>query len=353
MFKMTRSILLVTFLTQAALRTSAFSMPMFTEHAALKRTTPSKTEGVEIELPNFDELFSRIKEVSPLAKMVIDTNNEYNVDCFTGGDSVTSVGSSISNSHHHADLIKGGFQEADAKFGSKHKWSKIEENPRKTVHKIDKIDNFQKLGCPIVRFRSSLQGPCSGNKFASFIMDLEERAKWDPQIEMVDELYPIYDVDAANIAMDFQYGDCQRLGIGYCRTKSNPIVDGREQLILCGIQEFENGASVIWGTELEEYNNHLFPDCPRRTRAKSHLFSTTLVPTGPDSFDVEYVLQLEIGGKIPSFLTTPILVETVKSMFGYAEKTFKDEEIMKEWIKPVEELKDVMIQERHGLLMTP
>lgn len=114
--------------------------------------------------------------------------------------------------------------------GSKHKWSKIEENPRKTVHKIDKIDNFQNLGCPIVRFRSSLQGPCSGNKFASFIMDLEERAKWDPQIEMVDELYPIYDVDAANIAMDFQYGDCQRLGIGYCRTKSNPIVDGREQL---------------------------------------------------------------------------------------------------------------------------
>lgn len=68
---------------------------------------------------------------------------------------------------------------------------------------------------------------------------------------------------------------------------------------------------------------------------------------------MEYILQLEIGGKIPSFLTTPILVETVKSMFGYAEKTFKDKEIMKEWIKPVEELKDVMIQERHGLLMTP
>lgn len=339
MFQMSRSILFITFLTQASLKASAFSMPMFTEHAALKRTTPSKTEGVEIELPNFDELFSRIKEVSPLAKMVIDTNNENNQDDFSDNGNV--------------NLIQGGFQQADAKFGSKHKWSKIEENLRKTVHKIDKIDNFQKLGCPIVRFRSSLQGPCSGNKFASFIMDLEERAKWDPQIEMVDELYPIYDVDAANIAMDFQYGDCQRLGIGYCRTKSNPIVDGREQLILCGIQEFENGASVIWGTELEEYNNHLFPDCPRHTRAKSHLFSTTLVPTGPDSFDVEYILQLEIGGKIPSFLTTPILVETVKSMFGYAEKTFKDKEIMKEWIKPVEELKDVMIQERHGLLMTP
>lgn len=128
----------------------------------------------------------------------------------------------------------------------------------------------------------------------------------------------------------------------------------KKNRILCGIQEFENGASIIWGTELEEYNNHLFPDCPRRTRAKSHLFATTLVPTGPDSFDVEYILQLEIGGNLPSFITTPVLVETVKSMFVYAEKTFKDKELMKDWITPpMEELKDVMISERHGLLMTP
>ena len=51
---------------------SAFSMPMFTQHRAMQRTTPSKTEGVEIELPDFDELFGRIKEVSPLAAMAID-----------------------------------------------------------------------------------------------------------------------------------------------------------------------------------------------------------------------------------------------------------------------------------------
>ena len=98
---MSRSILLITFLTQASLQASAFSMPMFTEHAALKRTTPSKTEGVEIELPNFDELFSRIKEVSPLAKMVIDTNNENNLDAFSDNSNV--------------NLIQGGFQQADAK----------------------------------------------------------------------------------------------------------------------------------------------------------------------------------------------------------------------------------------------
>merc|ERR1711976_469366 len=148
-------------------------------------------------------------------------------------------------------------------------------------HQIEKIDNFQGLGCPIVRFRASLKGPCIGMKFASFILDLGDRLKWDPQIEQVDEIFPIYDVDAANIAMDFQYGDCKRLGIGYCQTKSNPVVDGREQLILCGIQDMPNHSTVIWGTELEEWHNHLFPqDIPRRTRAKSHLFASTLVPTG-------------------------------------------------------------------------
>ena len=51
---------------------SAFSMPMFTEQRAMQRTTPSKTDGVEIEIPDFDELFGRIREVSPLAAMAID-----------------------------------------------------------------------------------------------------------------------------------------------------------------------------------------------------------------------------------------------------------------------------------------
>lgn len=51
---------------------SAFSLPIFTEQKAMQRTTPSKTEGVEIELPDFDELFGRIQDVSPLARMSIE-----------------------------------------------------------------------------------------------------------------------------------------------------------------------------------------------------------------------------------------------------------------------------------------
>ena len=82
------------------------------------------------------------------------------------------------------------------------------------VFQIDKIDNFQGLGCPIVRWRSTIQGPCVGVKFAEFIMNIEERAKWDPQILQVDEIYPIYDVDAANIAMGWKYGGKFALYLG-------------------------------------------------------------------------------------------------------------------------------------------
>lgn len=301
----------------------SFTATMWQEAPAMQRTVPSKNEGVEIELPDFDELFNRIQQVSPLARLAME-----------GGT--------------------GGFANSDYKTPKELKWKNISKNKKSIVHHIDKIDNFQGLGCPIVRFRSSLKGPCAGHKFASFIMDLDERKKWDPQIKEVDETYPIYDTEAANLAMGVgKYGDCNKLGIGYCQTKSNIVVDGREQLTLCGIQDFASGATLIWGTEMEETHNHLLPDCERHTRAKSHLFSTCLVPTGPNSFDVEYVLQLEIGGNIPGFLTQPILVETVKSLFSHASKVFQDEDEMAPYIKNEEDLKNEFLDERHSLLMTP
>lgn len=306
--------------THSTRNVCAFSVPMFTDQRSMQRTTPSKTDGVEVELPDFNELFSRIGSVSPLAALAL-------------------AGKS------------GNIEIADKEYMSSMKWKTIESKKQKAVHQIEKIDNFQNLGCPILRFRSHLNGPPVGGKFAEFIMSFDERSKWDPQIEQVHEIYPVYDVDAANIAMGFEYGDCTRLGIGYCQTKSNPLVDGREQLILCGIQEMPNKSCVIWGTEMEEWHNQLMPGDERRTRAKSHLFSTTIVPTGPNSFDVEYILQLEIGGKIPNFLTTPVIVETVKSMFNYAKKIYADEDIMAPWVKALEEKKRFMIDERQSLLM--
>eukprot|EP00591_Stephanopyxis_turris_P006863 CAMPEP_0195518720 /NCGR_PEP_ID=MMETSP0794_2-20130614/13558_1 /TAXON_ID=515487 /ORGANISM="Stephanopyxis turris, Strain CCMP 815" /LENGTH=335 /DNA_ID=CAMNT_0040647741 /DNA_START=139 /DNA_END=1146 /DNA_ORIENTATION=+ len=276
--------------SSSSLYVSAFSTPIFT--ATTPKRAPSKTVGVEIELPNFDELFHRIMHVSPLARQIVDRE-------------------------------EGGFEAIDDKTSpSDLKWKNTHSNPRNIVHRIDKIENFQNLGCPILRFRASMQGPCISNRFANFIMDLDERKKWDPQIANVENIYPINDLDAANIAIGSKYGDCTTLGVGYCATKPNLVSSSREQLTLCGIQDFTGGASIIWGTEMEDRHNYLFPDGPRFERARSHLFSMVLMPTSSNSFDVEYILQMDCGGKIPTFLTTPVICETVKSMFNHAKKYF-------------------------------
>ena len=218
------------------------------------------------------------------------------------------------------------------------KWKTLENSKagQKPIHQIHKIDNFLDLGTPMLRFRSSLEGPCIGERFANFIMDLDERKRWDPQIASVCELYPIYDTDAANIHMGFcKYGDCSRLGIGYVTTKPNFVSSAREQLTMCGIQDFPDGSCIIWGTEMDERHNHLLPQQgggERYQRARTHLFATTLTPTGPNTFDAEYILQLDCGGNIPPFLTTPVIIETVKSLFTHAKKYFsggEDSELAK------------------------
>jgi hypothetical protein len=233
-------------------------------------------------------------------------------------------------------------------------WSNIASKSKQVVHQIDKIDNFQNLGCPILRFRSTMSGPCVGLVFANFIMNLSERQKWDPSIKDVYEAYPIQDLDVANVLMGFgKYGDCSRLGVGYCQTKSYLAVPGREQLTLCGIQDFPDGSCVIWGTEMEEWHNHLLPgagtaDAKRLPRSKTHLFSTTLVPTGPDSFDVEYVLQIDVGG-LPTWLTTPILIETIKGLFQHGQDFFLRNQ--DEFLEEMQRVDTMM--ERAGILMTP
>jgi len=230
-----------------------------------KAPTASRHEwqsGVEIELPDLELLFDRVSMASPLAKLVMEGNA-------VGGFDAIGV--------EHPEL----------------KWKKMEENKRKTVHRIDKADKFQNIKTPLLRFRSSIKGPCIGERFSNFMMDLEERKKWDDQVANVEEIYPIEDLDAVNAILSNQdkYGTCTRVGVGYTQTKQG-IISPREQLILGGMQEYENGATILWGTEMEEYHNHLLPPGQRHTRAKSHLFAATLAPTGPDSFDVEYLLQM-------------------------------------------------------------
>lgn len=235
-------------------------------------------------------------------------------------------------------------------------WKKIENNKRKMVHQIDKIDNFQNLGPPILRWRASMEGPCHGMMFADFIMNAQKRQKWDPQVDNVCELYPINDLDTANIAMGFgKFGDCQKLGVGYTKTKAHPIgISPREQLTLCGIQNFGDGSSLIWGTELADWHNHLLPKGERLTRAKSHLFSVALVPTGDNSFDAEYSLQLDFGGNLPHWMTAPIVIESVKSMFGVAQPFFNAGEggELDQFLKE-EKINQEKYGVRNGILFTP
>ena len=257
------------------------------------------------------------------------------------------------------------------------------------VHSIDKIDNFQDLGPPLLRWRASMEGPCHGAMMAGrctysikdtvvyfhfllkltlyscllyifsstntdFIMNKEKRQSWDPQIDNVANLYPINDLDEANIAMNGKYGDCEKLGVGYTKTKAHPIgISPREQLTLCGIQNFADGSSVIWGTELADWHDHLLPAGERDTRARSHLFSIALVPTGENSFDAEYSLQLDFGGNLPHWMTSPIVIDSVKGMFGKAQPFFMEGEggELDEIIQ--EEKKRDKFEDRKSILFTP
>lgn len=202
------------------------------------------------------------------------------------------------------------------------KWKTLESNEKKSVQQIQKLDCFGGFSTPVFRFRSKLEGPCIGEFFGRYIIDLDERRKWDAQIENVHELHNVKDLETVNERMGGgRYGHCSRLGIGYGQTKPS-IITAREQMFMYGLQQFKDGSSLIWGKEMSDEYNHLLPPGERHTRSKSHLFSATLKPSHDNSFDVEYVLQLDIGGSIPNFLTTPVLIDTVKNLFETAKQEF-------------------------------
>lgn len=316
-----------------ALLVDAFGSTLFQEQAAQQTKAPAIQPGIEIELPDFDELFSRIQQTSPLAKLA-----------FNGG------GGEVNGKRGLAALES---MPASEDF----EWKSVENNRDRLVHDLQKIEKFQGLNAPLLRFRCNLKGPVLPHLFTSFLTTNEFRSKWDESLADICENYPVEDLDAVNMALGFgKYGKCTKLGVGYCTTKPVFGVDSREQLTMCGIQELDNGSSIIWGTEMAEtWHDHLLPDDEmRRTRAKSHLFATTLIPTGRDSFDVEYVMQLEFGGKMPNFLTTPIVIDSVKTMFKVVGGYFGGGE-GSELDQYLQELaiNKATLDEHRSLLMTP
>jgi len=268
--------------------------------------TPPSTSSSSLRLPDFEVLFDEFTKVSPLARNVINRQ---------------SGGFAAADLNQDSKLLHARIEQESHSQPTDLPWKTVENKPHKPVHRIDKLDHYQGYSAPLLRFRSTLQGPCNGAYFADFVMNYDLRQKWDRQIAQVYEAVPYDNMADARLALA-PYGECIRLGAGYCQTKAAGMITSREQLTLCGIQEFADGSSIVWGQELDDDHNHLLPEGTRHTRARSRLFCTTLQPTSENAFDVEYCLQLDIGGKIPYWLNAPVVTETVKSLFKTANNYF-------------------------------
>ncbi|KAL7527727.1 hypothetical protein ACHAXR_002094, partial [Thalassiosira sp. AJA248-18] len=258
------------------------------------RYIPADKPGVVLKVPNFDVLFAEIQKVSPLAKQAIMEDNPGGIKSISDADDV-------------------------------YKWKVTDNNPNRLVSHVDKIDNFQNKGVPLLRFRSTLHGPAKNRAemLSELVSVTDMRQRWDATNDVVDTIYSAANMKEVEELQEYKYGEVSLFGIGYVKTKQT-VVSPREQMTLCGLQNFPSGAAIIWGVELEEDQNHLFPGAQsdRNPRSTSHIFCQTLVPTGEDTFDVEYVIQLEVGG-FPGWLTGPIIGETIKKMFSFADGYFK------------------------------
>jgi len=91
------SILACLALTSRVLPVAAFGSALFQEVPTLQQTFRSSAGEVDIELPDFDELFERIQQVSPLARSVISGNNHQKKG-FEGIDDHCKSAISISSS---------------------------------------------------------------------------------------------------------------------------------------------------------------------------------------------------------------------------------------------------------------
>lgn len=274
-------------LSSSAKRVAAFGDSKYFTPNRVNADTP----GVQLKVPNFDVLFDQILKVSPLAKQAVFDSKPQGL---------------------------GGID----KSSDEYKWKVTEHNPKRVVSEVAKIDNFQNKNVPLVRLRSSLKGPTykAGFCFSELVSVAELRQAHDSTNAQVYQIQSAADLGEVQAFVPPQYGETVLFGVGYTKTKQS-VVSPREQLTLCGLQEFPSGASILWGVELEEDQNNLMPENLRTPRATSHLFSNTVIPTSENEFDAEYCLQIDLGG-FPGWLTGPVVIDAVKKCFRYAEKYF-------------------------------
>jgi hypothetical protein len=98
----------VSFLFFVTSPATAFNNALFQQAPTAQQTFPSKTDGVEIELPDFDELFGRAQQVSPLSRVAIESYGN-GLDCVTGAkkgfEAVDESCKSTEFQHHYQRLL--------------------------------------------------------------------------------------------------------------------------------------------------------------------------------------------------------------------------------------------------------
>ena len=178
----------------------AFATPVFPKEQPL--TIPTNVTGVDLVLPDFDVLFSRIAEISPLAKQILE--------------------GSRMRGFSDLDMVPDSLQ-----------WKTVEKNTKRLVQEIDRIDNFEGHRTPLIRMRARLKGPEfeRGKRFSSFLTDQDLRTKWDPNCALIHEMYLAEDIEDIDLVMGGSFGKCIRFGLGYCRTKQV-----RRKELVCDIQ---------------------------------------------------------------------------------------------------------------------
>lgn len=206
-------------------------------------------------------------------------------------------------------------------LGSPLKWKSISTTKNGCVQQIEKLDNYDGVSAPMLRFRSSFEGLGISDFVDRYLVALNTIFQADECLERVEEIHSIHDTETIQKSLcGDTLGKCTRLGVAYGKTKKAFGITPRETMFLYGLHVCPNGSMIIWGKEMADTNDHLLPPGQRQTRANMNLFSVTLTPTGKDSFDVEYLLQLAVGGRVPNWVTCPMLVDTVKGLFEAARK---------------------------------
>lgn len=272
----------------------SLSTPLYSSKTTLPRSLNKALASIVV--PQQAKVFERIQEVSPLARELYGQSSDSN-------------------------LLQS--------------WKIVQKRTDKNDMSIEQLNNHHlSPGTPLLRLKTTMSGRSVLSRTVALVMDLDQRSAWDDTIAAVSEVHPL-DLVEANKLYGSKNVIVSRCGIGHAVTKPamGGIIGAREQLTVCGVNDFfdeDDGTaigSIIWGFECaDEFHKDLFPiEFERKTRATTHVFSFAMKKLEENVYDVEYILQLDIGGNFPSWAQSGVtftIVNAVRKMFTYAKEKY-------------------------------